>query len=385
MGIGKGAYLKKITSSSMKWKTVDVSEDMDGTSPPSVFIGSWNYPKVFVGPMITPTYGDTTILDRPESWIPKHKTQDDIIRFRLDLVRGKHQVHINDFNNRMIQNIQEISLSTDSVQSEAKFKNKPRGFSFNEEHQPFGPSAQLAKFDIGNVKWEQHLEKVYYDTDFKAAEAVADLYKQKVNFSQIQKAFSTGTMGTGKKRKLVPTRWSITAVDSTLANHLFNKVKYNETIHNYQIYEFESLNNYYAILLTPTPWQYEWLEAFIHVMGKEELIFGDHEQFKPKKEYSSVGGCYYSCKFGVLEALDRMKKQSGAIIFREAYEGYVPLGVFNVRENVRNAMKQKPRKYDSFRDALNYISTQLRLPISRFIDQGVLVKEMLNFRQTTLR
>jgi hypothetical protein len=123
-------------------------------------------------------------------------------------------------------------------------------------------------------------------------------------------------------------------------------------------------------------------------MGKEEVVFADQEQSSnrrnPKKEYSSVGGCYYSCKFAVLEALKRMKKQAGAIVLREAYEGYVPLGVFNVRENVRQALMQPHREFFSFRDSLNYISTRLRLPISRFLDQGIIIRAMLSGAQTRL-
>jgi hypothetical protein len=384
MGMGKGAYLKKITSSASKWRAIEVNENMDGTSPPSVFIGSFGYPKVYVGPMLTPTHGDTSTLDKPEVWIPDGKTQEDIIRFRLDLVRGKYAVNIKDLDNRIVQNLQEISLAKNSVESEARFKNKPRGITFNEEHQPFGPSAQLNKFEISNVKWEPKLEKVYYDTALKSTDAITLLHHQGVLFSDIQKAFSTGTIGIGRNRRIVPTRWSITAVDNALANSFYHEVRYYEIIESCQVYEFFSLNNYYAVLLTQTPWQYEWLEAFIHVMDNEEVIFCDWEQHRPKKEYSSVGGCYYSCKFGILEALAAMKKQAGAIVFREAYEGYVPLGVFNVRENVRNAMKQKPKIFQSFRDSLNYISTKLRLPMSRYIEQGVLIKEMLEHRQTYL-
>ncbi|MEW6748137.1 MAG: Nre family DNA repair protein [Candidatus Micrarchaeota archaeon] len=384
MGMGKGAYLKKMTSGIQKWRTVEVGEKLDGSSPPSVFIGAWNYPRVYVGPMIAPYEGDTAILDTPESWIPGKKSQDDIIKFRLDLVRGKHLVNVKDVENRMVGKLQEISLAESSVESEALFKHKPKGLSFDEEHQPYGPSASLRQFDIGNVKWERHLEKSYYDTDLKAADAAVSAYESGVLFSQIQKAFSTGTMGMKRNRKLVPTRWSITAVDSALADHLYDEVRWMDVMETYQVYEFSSLNNYYAVILLPTPWQYEWIEAFIHILGKEEMVFADHEELKPKKEYSSVGGCYYSCKFAVLEALKKMDKQAGAIVLREAYEGYVPLGVFNVRENVRSALKQPHREFCSFRDSLNYVSTRLRLPLSRFLDQGPLMRQMLQSRQTTL-
>lgn len=383
MGIGKGAFLKKLTSK-IHMRSVEVGEKLDGTSPPSVFIGKSGYPKVYVGPMLTPEHGDTSVLDTPEAWIPQQKSQDEIIRFRLDLVRGKHRVGIKDLDNRLVQSLQEISLAKSSVDSEAQFRYRPRGFEFNEEHTPFGPSAPLEKFDIGNVKWEHNLERSFYDTDLRAAEAVNSLYHDGVLFSQIQKAFSTGTMGLGKNRRLVPTRWSITAVDSTLASNLYSEVIYNEIIDRYLVFEFSSLNNFYAVILTPTPWQYEWIEAFLNVMGEGNAIFGDYEFYKPKKEYSSVGGCYYSCKFAVLEALSRMGKQAGAIVLREAYEGYVPLGVFNVRENVRNALQQPPIEFDSMRSALGHISTKLRLPLSRFMDQSTVMRDLLQHRQTTL-
>ncbi|MCI0503910.1 Nre family DNA repair protein [Candidatus Micrarchaeota archaeon] len=384
MGMGKGAYLKKITSGVQKWRSVEIGERMDGSSPPSVFIGNFGYPKVFVGPMIAPYEGDTAILDTPESWIPAQKSQEDIIRFRLDLVRGKHRVGIRELDNRLVGKLQEISLAKSSVESEAQFRHKPKGFSFSEDHQPYGPSAGIERFEIGNVKWERHLQKAFYDTDQKAADAAMEAYKEGVQFSQIQKAFSTGTMGIGKNRKLVPTRWSITAVDTALADRLFEEVRHMDVIDAFRVYEFASLNNYYAVVLTPTPWQYEWIEAFIHIMGREEMIFSDHESLRPKSGYSTVGGCYYSCKFAVLEALKRMGKQAGAIVLREAYEGYVPLGVFNVRENVRNALARPHREFGSFRDSLNYVSARLRLPLSRFLDQGVLMREMLRGRQTTL-
>jgi len=381
--VGKGAFLKRITSK-IQMRSVQVGEKLDGTSPPSVFIGKSGYPKVYVGPMLTPDPGDTSILDMPEAWIPEHKTQEQIIRYRLDLVRGKHRVGIKDLDNQLVQKLQEISLAKSSVESEAQFRYQPKGFTFNEEHTPFGPSAPIEKFSIGNVRWEHHLEKAHYDTDLKSAEAVVNLYNDGVLFSQIQKAFSTGTMGIGKNRRLVPTRWSITAVDSTLANHLYDDVIYNEILDRYLVYEFSSLNNYYLVILTPTPWQYEWIEAFIGVMGENTVIFGDSELFKPKKEYSSVGGCYYSCKFAVLEALSRMKKQAGAIVLREAYENYVPLGVFNVRENVRNALLQTPTEFDSLKSTLGYVSTKLKLPLSRFMDESRVMRDLQSHRQTTL-
>jgi hypothetical protein len=383
--IGKGAYLRQLTAATVPMKSVEVGRELEGSSPPSVFIGSWNYPDVYAGPMITPLHGDTAILDMPESWIPAHKTQEEIIQYRLSLVRGKHRINASDLDNRFVEKLQEISLSAGSVESEVSFAVQPRGISFSEEHTPFGPSAPIEQFDIESGKWNRDLEKVYYDTDLKSAEAVPDLHKKGVPFSSIQKAFSVGIMGKDIHRHLVPTRWSITACDTIIGDHLLAKVKKYPVIDTWRVHEFSSLHNNYAVILMPTGWQYEWSEAFLHVMGNEELVFSDHEGNKKKTEYSPLGGCYYTCKMAVLEALAQDKKQAGAIILREALQGYVPMGVFNVRENVRNAMHQPVQEFEDIRSALFHISEKFTLPMRRFIEEGALLRNTIRERQCTLR
>lgn len=380
---GKEAYLKKLTAS-VNMRSVDVGKELDGSTPPSVFIGSWNYPKVYAGPMIAPHHGDTAIMDLPESWIPSRKSQEDIIDYRLNLVRGKRPIEITDTSSRFVEKLQEIALAANSIESEAQFDRAPKGASFSDDHTPFGPSALIERFDIGNVRWDNQLEKAYYDYDLKAADAVVDMHSRGIPFSSIQKAFSVGAFGTKRRRRLVPTRWSITACDSAIGNRLLKDVRQYDIIDCCQVHEFRSLNNYYTVLLMPTAWQYEWSEAFLRIMGREELVFSDHEYNKGKKGYSKVGGCYYACKMAVLEALARQKKQAGAIILREAYTGYVPLGVFNVRENVRNAMCQPAKEFEDTKSALSYISTKLELPVRRFVEEGTLLKETLKVGQTTL-
>ena len=382
--IGKGAYLRQLTAATVPMKSVEVGKELEGSSPPSVFIGSWNYPDVFAGPMIAPQHGDTAIMDMPESWIPGQKTQEEIIQYRLSLVRGKHRIHAADLDNPFVEKLQEISLSASSVESDVSFAIQPRGMSFSEEHTPFGPSAPIERFEIESGRWNRDLEKVYYDTDLRSAEAVLDLHRKGVPFSGIQKAFSVGTMGKDSLRHLVPTRWAITACDTIIGDRLLSEVKKNPLIDTLRVHEFSSLHNNYAVILMPTGWQYEWSEAFLHVMGNEELVFSDHEGRKKKTEYSPLGGCDYTCKMAVLEALAREKKQAGAIILREALHGYVPMGVFNVRENVRGAMRQPAREFEDIREVLGYLSGRFTLPMQRFIEEGELLRNTIRQRQCTL-
>jgi hypothetical protein len=381
--MGKGAYLRRI-SSSARIPSVDVGRELEGSTPPSVFIGSWNYPKVYAGPMIAPVHGDTRILDTPETWIPGEKTQEDILGFRMSLVRGKRFVEVGDLGSGFVGKLQEIALSPDSVESEATFRERPTGHSLSDEHTPHGPSGSLERFHLGTTRMDRSLERVFHDGDLTAAEAVISLHASDIPFSAIQKAFSCGTMGIGRRRRLVPTRWSITACDTAIADHLLEGVRKNPVIDTCLVHESTALNNRYAVLLLPTGWQYEWMEAFLRVMGTEEVIFSDHETGAGKREYSSVGGCYYSCKMAVLEGLAREGRQAGAIIFREAYRGYVPMGVFNVRENVRNAMRNPPLEFGDMEGALAHISSRMRLPLRRFVEESTLLRDQMKSRQTTL-
>jgi hypothetical protein len=173
-------------------------------------------------------------------------------------------------------------------------------------------------------------------------------------------------------------------VDTTIGDHLLNEVKKCPVIDTVRVHEFSSLHNNYAVILMPTGWQYEWSEAFLKVLGNEELVFSDHEIRRKKTEYSHLGGCYYSCKMAVLEALAREQRQAGAIILREALRGYVPMGVFNVRENVRSAMRQPGQTFEDIPSALAHIGQKFTLPVKRFVEEGALLRSVLRQKQTRL-
>jgi Uncharacterized conserved protein len=66
------SILTKWHESLSKYGNLFSSDSISGTSPPSVFVGSYNYPKVFVGPMVPPIHGNTELLDSPENGKGKH-------------------------------------------------------------------------------------------------------------------------------------------------------------------------------------------------------------------------------------------------------------------------------------------------------------------------
>lgn len=372
-------------------ETID-SEHIDGSSPPGVFVGRIGYPKVYVGPMIPPFHGDTEILDIPERWIGK--SIQDIIDYRFSLIRGKSRCDVYDATQGggLLDTLQELAMGTGPTDSEASFTSKPRKIlTLSEESQPFGPSALLRSFKTSNVSVDRRIEDAYYDRDLKAQEAVSELYEEGVLVSQIQRAFSVGMFGVGARRKLVPTRWSITAVDSTLSLRFVDEIKQYNTIDEYRVHAFRNLDNIFVAILMPEHWKFEWIEAWFpgttwnpSESSSSAVLMGDSEGYWGRRTYASVGGCYYSCRFAVSEALRKERRQASALVFREIHPGYiVPVGVWNVRESVRSALKRPPRRFDNFQHALQYAVSQLTIPLGRWIEGSSLLKHALFQRRIT--
>ena len=162
------------------------SDSVSGTSPPSVFVGSYNYPKVFVGPMVPPVHGDTALLDSPENWIGK--SLEDIVNFRLNLVRGIKKMSIDQTDGRYIENLQEIAMSSRPIDSDLVFeKTISSNISIDGESAPFGPVGTIKSTNFSKGSSVRSIEKTFYDTDLKAQDAVMNLYNSGVEISKNSK------------------------------------------------------------------------------------------------------------------------------------------------------------------------------------------------------
>lgn len=361
-----------------------MGEDIAGMSPPSVFIGRIGYPNVYAGPLVPPVNEDTSIYDLPEQWFGK--SMDEIVGFRSLLVRGKHRVNVKRFNDagKILDQTRELALADSSIDIELNLTKKPRGSIYlDDDVQPFGPSAPIRDLRVGNARYHDKIEKAYYDTDLRATQAVVDLYSRGVLVTKIQKAFSVGAFGIEKKRRLVPTRWSITAVDDIISKSLIEKVKFMPEINEYRVYESIYMDNVFEILMIPAPWSYESMEAWYpgtvwNPNSTSVAIYSDWEGNHGRSTYAAIGGCYYSARLAVCEQLLKEKRQATAIVLREARPGYImPIGVWQVRENVRNAMKQTPYIFRSLSESLQFISGRFEIPLQRWILQSELLKRAL--------
>jgi DNA repair protein NreA len=342
------------------------SDSISGSSPPSVFVGSYNYPKVFVGPMVPPIHGDTSLLDSPKQWMGK--SLEDIVNFRLNLVRGIQKIGIDQTDGRYIENLQEVAMSSKPIDSDLIFqKSTSSNISLDGESAPFGPIGEIKSAKFSGTSSVKSIEKTYYDKDLKAQDAVLNLYNSGIEISKIQKCFSIGMLG--QKRKLVPTKWSITATDDIICKSLTDEVLDYSLIDSCRVFSHEHLGNIFTIVLFPHRWIYEMIEAWYSngVMG-----FGsDYEDARGIDHPPAIAGAYFAAKLGVLEYLNKMKIQAGVVILREIRPEYaIPVGVWQVREGVREAMKKVPIIADDFNHALSLASQKMSISKSEWLAHG---------------
>jgi hypothetical protein len=371
------AILAKWHESISKHGNLFSSDSISGTSPPSVFVGSYDYPKVFVGPMVPPMHGDTSLLDSPEQW--KGKSLEDIVNFRLNLVRGIQKIPIGQTDGRYIENLQEVAMSSRPIDSDLIFqKTTSPNVSLDGESAPFGPIGEIKSAKFSGTTSVKSIEKTYYDKDLKAQDAVLNLYNSGIEISKIQKCFSIGMLG--QKRKLVPTKWSITATDDIICKSLTDDILNYSLIDSHRVFSYEHLGNIFTIVLFPHRWVYEMVEAWYSngVMG-----FGsDYEDARGIDHPPAIAGAYFAAKLGVLEYLNKKKIQAGVVILREIRPEYaIPVGVWQVREGVREAMNQSPLIADDFEHALLLASNKMSISKSEWLSHGKILELM---RQKTI-
>ncbi|MFB6134129.1 MAG: hypothetical protein ABEJ55_03995, partial [Halanaeroarchaeum sp.] len=194
------------------------------------------------------------------------------------------------------------------------------------------------------------VEKTLEDDDWRAEGAMTYLYRRGFDVYEVNRILSVGALGRGENRRLVPTRWSITAVDDTIGQYLRGSTATNPTIDAVRVYENEYLGNRYWVVLAPGQWEFELVEMkspgsiWNPDPAGEVYLASAAEGYEGRTGYvEETAGAYYAARLGVLEHLDRIGRQAKALVLREVSDEYwAPVGVWQVRESVRNAFDGAP-------------------------------------------
>jgi len=357
----------------------NISLNFTGSSPPEIFVGEFNYPNVFTG-ILSPAKHDeySYRLSDPEEWFKARLNERDILLNRASMVYSRFVSNIK-YGNKLTNVMQEVSMAKKPVDVNFELKKKP-GLSFKLDnfHKPIFNPAPLKKAVLEeNPKVEKRVEYIVGDNDMKANDAILDLYQHNFTASNINKLLSAGLLGINIQRKLVPTKWSITAVDDLISKSLIEKIKHYNAINEYLVFYDEYLGNHYEILLMPRHFSFEVIEAKYNSNSNMIQFWQDYESHNKRKTYAaSVTGAYYSNRLGICEHLDKIKMQASILVLREVKDYEIPCGVGILREVTRNAMRKQPLKFNDFKSAAENIKSRLKIPANMFFDKSILLKEI---------
>ena len=356
--------IKKVAEVSFKIKALKDISMLNSNSPPSVFIGSkLKYPLVNVG-IISPFERDENawVYDDARYWADNNFKINDVLKIRSSLINSRFQSNVNDAainNSNFIKIAQEIAVASKPVDVEIELKKKA-GLFFGQKRDrilaPQGMQAGLKKARItGNISVDNKLDKVIND-DIKASESVLYLYNNNFDEYSLSKILSVGVLGFRKSRRLVPTRWSITATDDILGLNLIKEINDFPWIENYELFFGEFMGNRYLILFFPGVWSYELFELYLPGSSwnptNEVKASTDYEDNYGRKNYASAtAGGYYASRLPVLEYLKRIKKQASVLAIRIETPGYwAALGVWVVRESVRKTIENRKLFFASLKE-----------------------------------
>jgi hypothetical protein len=353
-----------------------------GDSPPEIFVGRYNYPNINAGILSADSPGRTEEFSMPEIWHKNKFPINQILSNRGKLIYGKFKTGIKK-SSILLNVMQEVSMAYDSVSTEFFLKKAPKqNLELNKYTPVIANPAPLKEARLQeNPKIKPKVDYLVSDSDCKAADSMKELYNSNIPISNINKILSAGLLGLKTQRKLVPTRWSITATDDTLSKSLLKRIKYYPEINDILLFHGHYNGNHYEILLLPDKFAFEVLEAELGGglwnQGDNVAITQDYESFNGRKSYASqVIGAYYANRLALCEYLEKIKRQSTALFLREIRpEYYAPLGVGILRETCRGAFLREPEKFVSIDDAFVRIQERLRLPVQVFRDRSFILKE----------
>jgi hypothetical protein len=347
----------------------------------NVFVGKFGYPDINVGLLNINEPKKDEAIDNPLLWSKDEYDINHIIQLRSNLINSNFKAQIKGFNDRFMDLVKDVSLTDRPVDTEISLEKKPQfKLTFNQDTTPFGPSIKLEKARITeNIHVPTKVDKIVND-DLKASEGLTELHKKGYDEYYLTKVFSVGNLGLNANKKLVPTRWSITAVDDTLGKDIIKEIKDYHIVNKYQLYFGGHLGNNYLVMFLPEVWSYELFEMM--TSSHPNTAMHDYENYYGRKEYAmETAGGYYAARFSILNRLKSDKRQATVLALRLVTNDYwAPLGVWVVREAVKKAMNSKPLEFDTKEEMISYTlnlaKKQFDYDLSPMIKNSELLKQI---------
>ncbi|KZN25873.1 hypothetical protein A4G99_05540 [Haladaptatus sp. R4] len=358
-----------------RFSEVAQGDSLFGSTSPSVFVGRSSYPNVSTG-ILSPVGAEENASEFATSgdWYQRGLDIDNVLQYRTGLLNSNRsaKVNVDDVWDGFVGVQREIAIADRPVDVEIGLTEKlDLDVNVDDIATPTGPTARASSADLTeNPHVPRAVKKTLEDDDWQAQGAMNYLYRRGFDVYDINTILSAGALGQNRNRKLVPTRWSITAVDDTIGQYLRGRIRNAPSIDETQVWVNEYMGNRYWVVLTPGQWEYELVEmkapgSIWNPSPTGDIWMGSaHEGYEGRTAYvDETAGAYYASRLGVLEHLEDIGRQAKALVLREVSDDYwAPVGVWQVRESVRNAFDGRFGESESFHTAVREIVPQL--PIS---------------------
>jgi hypothetical protein len=346
---------------------------LEGPSPPSIFVGTYGYPRIAVGPLASPVH--MPMAERLESPAFLYGLSlEEVYSIRSSLIRGRTKLEVKAASRdplrgseplfelesrlpsrsvRIMDSMREMALSSRSVEAQIRSRKDlstlDRTSSLDMITMPMGPPLEMEALKlIDNPRVPSAVERAASDTDLGAAEGMVEMSRGGIPGEHISRLLSAGLLGDVHRRRLVPTRWSITAVDDTLSRSLISKAQEMSPLDSFHLHKGEAFGNHFLIALYPPPFRFEMQEQWQKgsLWGEGDVV-SDWEGPRGRRDYASaITGAYYAARLAVAEHLLDIRRCAGATVIRWITDEYwAPLGVWVIRESVRKALEGPPEVF----------------------------------------
>jgi len=348
-----------------------------GSVSPSIFVGRSDYPNVSTG-ILSPVgnEGDAARYVTSGAWYEEGIDLDEVFRRRTSLLNSRRSspVDVSDTWDGFVGVGREVAIADRPVDVEIGLDGDPSvEFDADGASAPTGPSARARSAHLGeNPHVPRAVEKTLEDDDWRAEGAINYLYRRGFDVYEVNSILSAGALGQRDNRRLVPTRWSITAVDDTVGQFLRGSLRDARGIGEVEIHRNEFLGNAYWVLLAPGRWEYELVElkAPGSVWNPDPeagmWLAADREGAEGRTGYvEETAGAYHAARLAVLEHLEERDRQAKCLVLRHVSDDYWgPAGVWQVREGVRHAFEGEHATAETFADAVrgvvDYLPASMR-------------------------
>jgi hypothetical protein len=371
-----------------QFEQVVQGDSLFGSTAPEIFVGRSNYPNISTGllsPVADDAGQDAADFATNADWYHQGYGIDDVLQRRTGLLNSTRSTRVNveDVWDGFVGVQREVAIADHPVDVEVGLDGSPElDLSLDDISTPTGPRARAQNADLAeNPHVPRAVEKTLEDDDWNAEGAMTYLYRKGFDVYDVNTILSAGALGQGDNRRLVPTRWSITAVDDTLGEYLRGTIRNARSVDEVQVWYNDYVANDYWVILAPGAWEFELVE--MKAPGSiwnpnpdgPYYVAADSEGYEGRTDYvDETSGAYYAARLGVLEHLSDIGRQAKVLVLRHATDAYwAPVGVWQIREGIRNAFEGEYGEAETLHEAVDQLQDAIPISMARLRRKSRLV------------